>query len=114
MNKKISIVILSLFVFNIPSFNFVIAQVPTVPTPVCESVPGIPCPGDKNIDISKLQKAQTAPVLSSKLNNSKTLEDLMANMNKLIADLNDKIENIAGKIGQFFDGLFKQKTNSKK
>jgi hypothetical protein len=94
MNKKAFIIILSVFGLTVSAVNLVEAQVPTVPTPKCVSVPGIPCPGENTQPIQK-SKSITTPEISSK-----TFNDLLKSWNKFI---NNTIEEIMFALEIIFD-----------
>ena len=110
MNKQIYVISILLFLVFITPFSIKAQNLPTfdIPEPQCVSVPGIPCPDDKNIDISKLQKTQTQPVLGSKNNSSKTFEYLISNIGKLKLKLKNDYLDLRNKFFNFFDNLKKK------
>ena len=98
MNKKtlMATIILSVFILIASVASFAKAQVPTVPNPVCEDVPGIPCPGHKSI--GPLQKPQSLAV--PKTGESQTFNDLLNSLNKMISGT---VNQIVGGLTSVFD-----------
>jgi hypothetical protein len=101
MNKTVSVVVLSFFLFYGTAINFSGAQVPVVPSPTCVDVPGIPCPNHKTA--GSLQKPQSPAVPET--GESQTFNGFV-NSGEWSKRLGGIANQTAEILRNFFDGIF--------